>query len=185
MIEAGAEVAYTVTWLEMTQRPEGPWPHQPSGPPASLLVAEAPPAWYFLAALRRRRPRLRVGGHACPPGARARGVAGPARPSPCTRSCARAGRHGFFVIDATRENIVDLAYFGLAPQAVGTGLGRFLLGTAIHTAWDLPGIRKLTVNTCTLDHPRALGLYQKLGFVPVRREERRRILTRPIPEPPC
>ena len=66
-----------------------------------------------------------------------------------------------------------------------TMLGRFLLGTAIHTAWEAPGTERVTVNTCTLDHPRALGLYQRMGFVPVRREERRRTLTRPIPEPPC
>jgi hypothetical protein len=26
------------------------------------------------------------------------------------------------------------------------------------------------VNTCTFDHPRALPLYQKLGFVPYRQE---------------
>ena len=28
----------------------------------------------------------------------------------------------------------------------------------------------MTVNTNSLDHPRALPLYQKAGFVPVRRE---------------
>jgi GNAT superfamily N-acetyltransferase len=92
---------------------------------------------------------------------------------------------GFFLLDATEAGIVDLGYFGLVPQAVGLGLGRFLLGTAIHTAWEMPGTERVTVNTCTLDHPRALGLYQKMGFVPIRREERRRTLTRPIPEPPC
>jgi hypothetical protein len=32
----------------------------------------------------------------------------------------------------------------------------------------------MTVNTCTLDHPRALPAYQSWGFHPVRREERRR-----------
>jgi hypothetical protein len=34
------------------------------------------------------------------------------------------------------------------------------------------------VNTCTLDHPRALIQYQKHGFTPVRQEERTRLLTR-------
>jgi hypothetical protein len=36
----------------------------------------------------------------------------------------------------------------------------------------------MTVNTNTLDHPRALALYQKMGFVPVRREDRSRVVTR-------
>jgi ribosomal protein S18 acetylase RimI-like enzyme len=34
----------------------------------------------------------------------------------------------------------------------------------------------MTVNTCTLDHPRALALYQRLGFTPIAREERTRVL---------
>ena len=36
----------------------------------------------------------------------------------------------------------------------------------------------VTVNTNSLDHPRALPLYQKAGFVPVRRETHRRVLSR-------
>ena len=39
-------------------------------------------------------------------------------------------------------------------------------------AWDRPGTARVTVNTNSLDHPRALPLYQKAGFVPVRRETR-------------
>jgi GNAT superfamily N-acetyltransferase len=70
--------------------------------------------------------------------------------------------------------MIDLAYFGLVPEAVGQGLGRFLLETAVHLAWDRPGATRVTVNTCSLDHPRALPLYQRAGFEPVRRETRRR-----------
>lgn len=54
----------------------------------------------------------------------------------------------------------------------------FLLQTAVHGAWDRPATRRVTVNTNTLDHPRALRLYQKAGFEPVRRETRSRVLTR-------
>jgi hypothetical protein len=39
------------------------------------------------------------------------------------------------------------------------------------SAWSQP-ISKLLVNTCTLDHPRALPLYQRMGFKPYAREER-------------
>jgi hypothetical protein len=38
-------------------------------------------------------------------------------------------------------------------------------------AWAQP-ISRLTINTCTLDHPRALPLYQRLGFTAYAREER-------------
>ena len=69
--------------------------------------------------------------------------------------------------------MTDIAYFGMTPEAQGRGLGDWLLGTAIHMAWDAAP-RMLTVNTCSLDHPRALPLYQKWGFEPVRREQRRR-----------
>ena len=44
--------------------------------------------------------------------------------------------------------------------------------------WDRAGVTKMTLNTNTLDHPRALALYQRMGFVPVRRENKRRKLTR-------
>ena len=36
----------------------------------------------------------------------------------------------------------------------------------------------VTVSTNSLDHPRALPLYQKAGFSPVRRETKSRVLSR-------
>ena len=70
--------------------------------------------------------------------------------------------------DAAKAN---LAYFGLMPEFVGRRLGFFFLYHAALNAWARP-ISSLLVNTCTLDHPRALPLYQRVGFVPVNREER-------------
>ena len=67
------------------------------------------------------------------------------------------------------ERRVDIAYFGLLPAWRGKKLGGFLLARAVELAWaDKP--EKVTVNTCTLDHPAALPLYQRHGFQPVRRE---------------
>jgi len=31
--------------------------------------------------------------------------------------------------------------------------------------------KRLFVQTCTLDHPRALGLYQRCGFIPFAQEQ--------------
>lgn len=64
-----------------------------------------------------------------------------------------------------------LAYFGLMPEFIGKRLGYFFLYHAVQNAWLRP-ISTLLVNTCTLDHPRALPLYQRMGFVPYSREDR-------------
>lgn len=78
---------------------------------------------------------------------------------------------GYFELDFSDMPTADLAYFGIIPDFVAMGLGKWLLMTAIETAWDREPER-LTVNTCTLDSPRALPLYQKLGFVPYAQEHR-------------
>lgn len=67
--------------------------------------------------------------------------------------------------------VADLAYFGLMPWAIGQGLGGYLLRWAVARLWE-EGPERVSVNTCTLDHPAALGLYQKVGFRPVRREDK-------------
>ena len=71
---------------------------------------------------------------------------------------------------------VDLAYFGIMPEFIGMKLGPYFLDWAIAQAW-LRGPEAVTVNTCTLDHPKALPLYQRFGFVPYRQ---RNILIDPI-----
>ena len=183
MIQAGQEVDYTVTWLEMRERPRWAWPQLPSGPPASLLCADAPPPWYFLAlyaAVGRdyawedmfQRPEAELAGWLAAPGVTLHSLMREGWPA------------GLFLLDAQEAGRVDLAYFGLVPEAIGAGLGTFLLRSAILAAWETEGIEMLTVNTCTLDHPRALGLYQRNGFRPVRREARRRTLKRAIPRDP-
>ncbi len=53
----------------------------------------------------------------------------------------------------------------------GMRIGPWFLGSAISDAFSR-GARQMLVNTCTLDHPTALPVYQKLGFRPVRRENR-------------
>lgn len=73
---------------------------------------------------------------------------------------------GFFDLKPEPGGPLELAYFGMMEQAMGQGLGRWFLGAAIEAAWSHhPTV--VTVQTCTLDHPAALPLYQKLGFSPV------------------
>jgi GNAT superfamily N-acetyltransferase len=77
------------------------------------------------------------------------------------------------MLDFREAPVADIAYFGLMPEYTGLRLGSWLLLEGIHDAWDT-GVGKLTVNTCTLDHPSALPLYRKMGFRPVRTEDRTR-----------
>ena len=173
----GEIVDVTVTFLEMAARPAYPRPHLPTGPVSALIGAERPPAWYFLQLYdtvgrgydwtdRHAQPRAEI-------------EAFLHDPAVTLYSFMRAGwPHGFFVLDCREPGRSDLAYLGLVPEAIGRGLGTFLLHTAVHMAWDRPGTHKVTVNTNSLDHPRALPLYQKAGFAPIRRETRARVLRR-------
>lgn len=70
---------------------------------------------------------------------------------------------GFAELNFRERGVAELSYLGLMPDFVGSGLGEYLLAQAIDISWAHP-ITKLKVQTCTLDHPRALGLYQRLGF---------------------
>ncbi len=76
---------------------------------------------------------------------------------------------GYAELDRRQANQVELAYFGLIPEFVGRGLGKFLLDWAIHAAW-LSKPKRVWVHTCTLDHPSALPIYQRAGFNPYKQE---------------
>jgi GNAT superfamily N-acetyltransferase len=78
---------------------------------------------------------------------------------------------GMAEMDLKEDGSANIAYFGLMPDAQGKHLSFFYLYHCCMNAWAHP-ISRLTVNTCTLDSPRALPLYQRLGFVPYAREER-------------
>jgi GNAT superfamily N-acetyltransferase len=79
---------------------------------------------------------------------------------------------GYYELDFGGRERTNLVYFGLMPEWTGRKIGPWLLGSAVAQAFSR-GAKELTVNTCTLDHPAALPLYQRLGFRPVARENRR------------
>ena len=70
---------------------------------------------------------------------------------------------GLLELDFRQAEECELAYFGVVPEAIGTGAGRFLMTEAVTRAWARP-IRRFWVHTCTHDHPRALAFYQRAGF---------------------
>ena len=78
---------------------------------------------------------------------------------------------GYFELVPREENSIEIEYFGLIPEFQGKGLGKWLLAETIRAAWaKLP--KRVIVETCTLDGPAALPLYQKMGFAPYEREQK-------------
>ncbi len=86
---------------------------------------------------------------------------------------------GYFELRREGDGAVEIVYFGLLPEYVGRGWGKFLLTEAARTAWSLDAAR-VWLHTCTLDHPAALPNYLRRGFRPVREE----VYTADVPVPP-
>ena len=157
-------IPVTVTFLEMTA-PPGHYPPLPVGRQIALLKTRNIPLhyyrylmdrvgrkWHWVNALRLSDEEL------------AEGLAAPGRD---IRVLYLDGAPaGFFDLKPHLPESVELAYFGMMEQAMGQGIGRWFLGAAIEAAWSTSPTF-ITVQTCTLDHPAALPLYQKLGFSPV------------------
>ena len=78
---------------------------------------------------------------------------------------------GFAELDRRVEGEVELGQFGLTPDFIGMGLGRYFLSWAVRRAWQ-GGPRRVWLHTCTNDHPRALPNYHAAGFVTYREEWR-------------
>ncbi|MDJ0994223.1 MAG: GNAT family N-acetyltransferase [Dinoroseobacter sp.] len=77
---------------------------------------------------------------------------------------------GLLELDFRNAGACELAFLGLVPDAVGQGAGRYLMNIALTRAWARPGVSRVWVHTCTLDHPAALGFYIRSGFTPFRQE---------------
>ena len=72
---------------------------------------------------------------------------------------------GFAELDRRQDDEIELAYFGLLPEFIGRGLGRYFMTWTVDAAWRHEPER-LWVHTCNFDHPGALSVYQRDGFVP-------------------
>jgi GNAT superfamily N-acetyltransferase len=84
----------------------------------------------------------------------------------CTAGDASAG---YFELELHSDGSAEIAYFGLAPEFIGRGIGKGLLTRAAEEAWAL-GPSRVWLHTCTLDSPRALPNYLARGFEPFRQE---------------
>jgi GNAT superfamily N-acetyltransferase len=76
---------------------------------------------------------------------------------------------GVLEMDFADPASVEISFFGLVPDAVGAGVGRWLMEQAIGIAFSRPETRRLWLHTCHFDSPQALPFYQRLGFRPYAR----------------
>lgn len=76
---------------------------------------------------------------------------------------------GFAELDRRKEGEIELVQFGLMPEFIGQGLGKYFLHWTITKAWSYQP-KRLWLHTCNLDHPAALPNYLKAGFVVYKEE---------------
>lgn len=177
MLPAGARIDLEITYLAMDAPPKAAPKSLPDG---YQIICEGPPG-----AARFLDFYARVGAEyewtdwfAEPEDAQEAYASNPARPL-YVLQMPDGLEGGFFLLDLSQSPVGDLAYFGLLPAAIGQRVGRAFLEAAIAALWSYDGVERITVNTCTLDHPRALALYKSVGFVPQRRVWASRELTKP------
>jgi GNAT superfamily N-acetyltransferase len=169
MTKTARRIPMTVTFLEMKARPTAMPPPQPRGRIA-LLKADKPPTHFY------RYLYDTIGAEYCwvdrkklTPHALAELLHDPLNLMFVLYT--EGSPAGMAELDLRKSGTANISYFGLMPEAIGKRLGYFFLYHTCMNAWAQP-IQRLTINTCTLDHPRALPLYQRLGFTPYSREER-------------
>ncbi len=80
----------------------------------------------------------------------------------------RSGVIGLAEIDFRIPGEAEIAFFGLVPEAIGSGAGKWLMNQTLARAWR-PGVSRVWLHTCTADHPAALPFYLRAGFKPFKR----------------
>jgi len=70
---------------------------------------------------------------------------------------------GLIELDFAEAGECLIRFLGLVPGLAGQGHGRWLLARTLDLAWR-PGVGRVRVHTCTLDHPAALPAYLRAGF---------------------
>jgi GNAT superfamily N-acetyltransferase len=64
------------------------------------------------------------------------------------------------------DGTAELAFCGLVQEAIGTGVSRWLMNTALSQVWNTKGVTRVFLSTTSFDHPAAIKYYRKHGFRP-------------------
>ena len=76
---------------------------------------------------------------------------------------------GLLELDFREAGACEIVFFGVTPDAVGSGAAHVMMRFAIARGFARP-VSRLWLHTCTLDHPRALPFYLRAGFEPYLRQ---------------
>lgn len=75
---------------------------------------------------------------------------------------------GMIELDFREPGECLIRFLALVPELAGRGHGRWLFAQVLALAWR-PGVGRVHVSTCSLDHPAALPAYLRAGFTATRR----------------
>ncbi|MEA3445313.1 MAG: GNAT family N-acetyltransferase [Bacteroidota bacterium] len=70
---------------------------------------------------------------------------------------------GYFELEIQENKNVEIKFFGLLPQFIGSGIGGYFLSHAINSAWQL-GAKRIWLHTCSSDNENATANYISRGF---------------------
>ncbi|GJL94582.1 MAG: N-acetyltransferase [Hyphococcus sp.] len=164
----GERVNVTITYLEQSERPVLPTPPRPRSKVA-ILRAEKPPIHFYRYLYRLvGDPYNWVSRRRMSDESLAAIIHDPSVYVYVLYVNGAPG--GIAEVDARNKDAHEIKFFGLAPDQIGGGLGRYFLTNVIDLAWS-HGAHRVQLETCTLDHPAALPLYQKFGFRVIDRRE--------------
>ncbi|HVM22868.1 MAG TPA: GNAT family N-acetyltransferase [Sphingomicrobium sp.] len=158
------ELAAVVTYLEMTEPPADPVPASTLG----LQRIDRPQAEQYRGLFRRVGAPWLWFSRLILDDAALLAIIGDARVELFAVVDGNGREVGMLELDFRTAGECELAFVGLVPELAGLGHGRWLLAEAVHRAWR-PGVERVHVHTCTLDHPAALSAYRRAGFTPYKR----------------
>lgn len=159
------KVAYIVTYLQMLQKPTGAlkvladvtlerW-EEIDVDAYCALYKEIGEQWLWFSRLQMPREELKAMLEA---------------PETEIYSPVRDGRRlGLFELNRVQPDEVEISFFGLVPDAIGGGLGRWLMMSGLARVWEREGLKRVWLHTCTGDSPQAIHFYQSCGFKPYKR----------------
>jgi GNAT superfamily N-acetyltransferase len=75
---------------------------------------------------------------------------------------------GLVELDFREAGECLIRFLALTPELTGQGHGGWLFAETLKRAW-VPGVTRIKVHTCSLDHPAAMPAYLRTGFVAKRR----------------
>jgi GNAT superfamily N-acetyltransferase len=154
-------IANFVTYLEMAPPQSSP---EPAGSPYRVRKVEAPALSWYRAIYRRVGDRWLWVGRAMMEDA----VLAAWLAAPTTELLAlEKGDEtmGFAELDWSVGGNLEVAMFGVVPEATGKGAAALLMRSVQARARD-EGVRRIWLHTCTFDHPAAIPFYRRAGFRP-------------------